>query len=70
MLRYIMDTNRDGGSGMLRDIRIQHLRYDIFYELLRFLMISKGSWVAVSHFCQVTQVVQSSNSSSSVKQLK
>ena len=24
---------------MLRDIRIQHLRYDIFYELLRFQII-------------------------------
>ena len=29
------------------DIRNLHLRYYIFYELLRFLMISKGSWVAL-----------------------
>ena len=30
------------------DIRHQYLRYYIFYVLFRFLMISKGSWVALA----------------------
>ena len=40
------------------DIRNLHLSYYIFYVLFRFLMISKGSWVALAT-CSVESPIAS-----------